>query len=150
MPRDWSDSTLADRVSYLLEALAVGQNELGRRAGLEPGPMSRLANKALKVGGAPESLGAIATAAGCSFAWLALGEGQPFDQLVTADESVIHAGLCRALEVASATMNPRTLAYARAVGSWWEVDPGFRFWIGLLEDFDAKHRGVDLPPSTVR
>lgn len=74
--RDWSTSSLGERIRHLCLLRGVGQNDLAKRAGIKSGPMSRLATKRARAGG---SVARIADAAPCSIWWLAIGRGQPDD-----------------------------------------------------------------------
>lgn len=81
--RDWENTSLGERVRYLAERERISLNELGRRAGLKSGAMSRLANDAGPVARTSGTLSALADAANVPLEWLSLGRGQPTKALLT-------------------------------------------------------------------
>ena len=63
-------------------ALPAGRlkvNDFGDLTGVKGGPISRLSNPEFKKTARPETFKKIADAAGVSYVWLSLGEGQPGD-----------------------------------------------------------------------
>jgi transcriptional regulator with XRE-family HTH domain len=82
--RDWSQSTLAERIAFMCEETGLSQNKLGAPAGIAGGVMSRLANKQKHSAGRPETLRKLADAHAYRFEWLADGRGQPRGETITA------------------------------------------------------------------
>lgn len=69
-------STLPERVQMILNMTGWSGRELARRSGLATSHVSLIRKRASgRV--APETLSAIAKATGCSYQWLATGEGEP-------------------------------------------------------------------------
>ena len=81
MARDWTKSTLGERIEFLWNLRGVTQNELGKRAGLKSGSISRLANKTAPVAGSLDSVRQLADAWDVPLEWLAYGRRSPFDVL---------------------------------------------------------------------
>lgn len=72
--KDWRRSTLKERIDHLRELRDITQNELGERAGIRSGPMSKLITRPRP---SAEKLAALAAAWDVSLDWLARGVGQP-------------------------------------------------------------------------
>ncbi|KYG11244.1 hypothetical protein BE21_08235 [Sorangium cellulosum] len=77
MTRDWTRTTLGDRVQYLAEREGVSLNKLGARAGLGSGAVSRLSRDHGPLNRSPETLDKLARACGVSVEWLTYGRGDP-------------------------------------------------------------------------
>jgi transcriptional regulator with XRE-family HTH domain len=73
--RDWTSSSLGERVAYICELRGWSLNKLGEEAGIASGPMSRLSRRTEVVAASPETLVRIADAAGVSVLWLMFGRG---------------------------------------------------------------------------
>ena len=74
--KDWTQAPLSERVLHLCKLFDVGQNALGAKAGIESGPMSRLAHdKRTTSKRAPETLRKLADAWDVHVEWLAFGRG---------------------------------------------------------------------------
>lgn len=80
---DWGSSSLGDRILHIQRTISereggkVSLNELGRRAGVGVGVMSRLASTTGAVHRSPETLRRVAEALGFSMEWLTYGRGEP-------------------------------------------------------------------------
>lgn len=80
---DWGSSSLADRILHIQRVLSeregrkVSLNELGRRAGVGVGVMSRLSTTTGAVHRSPETLRRVAETLGFSLEWLTYGQGEP-------------------------------------------------------------------------
>jgi transcriptional regulator with XRE-family HTH domain len=72
----WENSTLGQRIVHICALRGISLSELGRRAGMESGPMSRLAHKDETMGGSPEVLVKLADASEVSLEWLICGRGR--------------------------------------------------------------------------
>jgi hypothetical protein len=93
MRKDWRNSTLAERMQFVIELVrpvdaatnVKGVSELVRRiketTGYEvkKGMISKLTKKDARDEGKPSTLRRIAESAPVSYVWLSLGEGQPDD-----------------------------------------------------------------------
>jgi transcriptional regulator with XRE-family HTH domain len=73
--KEWSASSLGERIRHMAELRAVSLNALGRRAGIDSGPMSRLSRRGSTA--ALDTLRKLADAWEFHFEWLAFGRGQP-------------------------------------------------------------------------
>ncbi len=74
--RDWSKTTVGERVEHLCELRGIGQNELGNVAGLKSGHMSKLANnKNIIARTTSATLRKIADAMNVELEWLTFGRG---------------------------------------------------------------------------
>ncbi len=74
--RDWTDSTLAERIAYVLEFRKLSLGQLGKDAALSKATISRLRG-GQREQGEPKSIHKIATATKVDERWLASGVGQP-------------------------------------------------------------------------
>jgi hypothetical protein len=75
--RDWSTSTLGERIHHMCTVRETTLNKLGEKAGIKSGPMSRLGRKTVRVAGAPETLQRLAHAWDFDLDWLVDGRGNP-------------------------------------------------------------------------
>lgn len=73
--RDWTTSTLGERIHHVCELRGWTLNKLGEEAGIASGPMSKLSRHPEVTGATPETLARIADASGVSVLWLMLGRG---------------------------------------------------------------------------
>ena len=73
--RDWSNSSLGERVAYVCELRGWSLNKLGEEAGIASGPMSRLSRRTEVTAGSPDTLKRIADAGVVSVMWLMFGRG---------------------------------------------------------------------------
>lgn len=124
--KDWSRTTLRERILHLAKLVGVkSQNELGRLAGIESGPMSRLARKKV-AGGSLQLLNRLSAATKVSIAWLAYGQGQPGDKGETQDDRYSSRLPLIAWARAHQVSEPVIAAFASE-----EVtgpDPGMEYW----------------------
>ncbi len=74
-PRDWTTSSLGERVEHVCALRGWSLNKLGEEASLASGVVSRLARREATVAGAPDTLARVADAAGVNVLWLMLGRG---------------------------------------------------------------------------
>jgi transcriptional regulator with XRE-family HTH domain len=80
---DWASSSLSDRIQHIQRVISeregkrVSLNELGRRAGVGVGVMSRLGSTTGAVHRSPETLRRVAESLGFSLEWLTYGHGEP-------------------------------------------------------------------------
>ena len=75
MSRDWTTSSLGERIEYICQLRGWSLNKLGDEAGIASGPMSKLSRREETVAASPETLARIADAAAVSVLWLMLGRG---------------------------------------------------------------------------
>lgn len=73
--RDWTGSSLGERIDHICQLRGWSLNKLGEEAGIASGPMSRLSRRTEVVAASPDTLARIADAAGVSVLWLMLGRG---------------------------------------------------------------------------
>ncbi len=73
--RNWTETSLGERVEYICALRGWSLNKLGEAAGLASGVMSRLARRDKNTAGAPDTLMRVADAAHVSVLWLMLGRG---------------------------------------------------------------------------
>jgi len=73
--RNWTETSLGERVEYVCALRGWSLNKLGETAGLASGVMSRLARRDKNTAGAPDTLMRVADAAHVSVLWLMLGRG---------------------------------------------------------------------------
>lgn len=98
--RDWSASTLAERLDHLRETRQAPtedekptQNAFARQLGMEGATYTRLRQRGEgeRFSGEVATLYKIATKTGVSFAWLATGEGQPEGATVAPAAATVYA-----------------------------------------------------------
>lgn len=85
VPRNWTTSSLGERIEHICEIRGIGVNELGRRAGFPSGTMSRLKGKTAQSAGKGATMARIAEAGHVRLEWLSTGQG-PVEESV--DETV--------------------------------------------------------------
>lgn len=149
--RDWSSTSLGERARYLMEREGISQNELGRRAGIKPGPMSRIANdRNLVAKRESATIGALADAYGVRFEWLARGRGQPEQ----ADDEVMfnadpYPNRLEAARIARADGGVPEEAVRAALTevAHHETDPSVLWWLHLIEHYALRLR---VPASQKR
>jgi len=73
--KDWTKTSLGERVEHVCGLRGWSLNKLGEEAGLASGVMSRLARREATVAGAPDTLARVADAGGVNVLWLMLGRG---------------------------------------------------------------------------
>lgn len=73
--KDWTKTSLGERVEHICQLRGWSLNKLGEEAGLASGVMSRLARREATVAGAPDTLAKVADAGGVNVLWLMLGRG---------------------------------------------------------------------------
>ena len=135
--RDWSRTTFGDRVRFMMAMNQVGQNELGARAGIKPGPMSRYANRKERLAPSSQTAAKLAQAWDVSLAWLAHGEGAPKDGDGTADG--VGEGPYPTRREAIALLRarsdvPRGVIDAMLVHRCAASDPGRAYWLDLAAE----------------
>jgi transcriptional regulator with XRE-family HTH domain len=74
-PKDWTTTSLGERVEHVCKLRGWSLNKLGEEAGLASGVMSRLARREATTAGAPDTLARVADAGGVNVLWLMLGRG---------------------------------------------------------------------------
>jgi hypothetical protein len=72
---NWETSSLGERIMHICALRKMNPGELGRRAGVENGPIYRFANRQDRMAGSPESMVKIADAGDVSLEWLICGRG---------------------------------------------------------------------------
>lgn len=101
--RDWSASSLGERMRWAIDRTRTGVNELGESSGTSGGAVSKLLARADRVAGRAETLEKLAQALDVSVSWLAFGLGQPLDENeLTPRERA--AALCREHGVSEAAI----------------------------------------------
>jgi transcriptional regulator with XRE-family HTH domain len=73
--KDWTRTSLGERVEHVCAIRGWSLNRLGEEAGLASGVISRLARREANTAGAPDTLARVADAAGVNVVWLMLGRG---------------------------------------------------------------------------
>jgi hypothetical protein len=80
--KDWTNSSLGERLNWAMGRKHIGTNELGEAAGSTGGAVSKLTKRTEIVAGQAATLFKLAMALDVSPAWLAFGLGQPLDESV--------------------------------------------------------------------
>ncbi|MGK3994996.1 hypothetical protein [Sorangium sp. So ce1024] len=78
--KDWTNSSLGERLTWAMSRKRFGTNELGEAAGITGGGVSKLADRTEVVAGHAATLFKLANALDVSPGWLAFGTGQPLDE----------------------------------------------------------------------
>ena len=73
--RDWTGSSLGERIEHICHLRGWSLNRLGEEAGIASGPMSRLSRRTEVTAATPDTILRIADAAGVSALWLMIGRG---------------------------------------------------------------------------
>ena len=73
--RDWTGSSLGERIEHICNLRGWSLNKLGEEAGIASGPMSRLSRRTEVTAASPDTILRIADAAGVSALWLMIGRG---------------------------------------------------------------------------
>lgn len=148
--KDWSKSSVGERIAYLTELRGVTLNELGRRAvpPIASGPMSRLSRNPLRDGGASNTIRRLADAWEVEFAWLAFGLGD-VEKAVTS-VPVVASGLAHLEEqfpnLAEASRELRgrvsreALTGARSMALASPADLEVGTWVQILVSLDRSLR----------
>jgi hypothetical protein len=144
---DWTETTLAERIRYVRDVvLKVGQNELGKLAGIESGPMSRYATR--NKSATPELLAQMADGWGVSYEWLALGRGQPHD-LRPGGRSP-HPNLEIAIAYHAGRFAPEVVAEVRSMSLKRDNDPPPETWANALRLVQQEHDLERVDPERAR
>lgn len=129
--RDWTGTTLGERVRFMAEHEKVSLNKLGERAGLKSGAMSRLSRDSGEVHRSPETLAKLADAWDYSVEWLTYGRGQPA-QAVPRDER--YPNRSKAAHIAlDGGIDPVAVNEVLAEQLDVERDPSILWWLHRIE-----------------
>jgi transcriptional regulator with XRE-family HTH domain len=126
--RDWTTSTLGERVKHMGELRGVTLNKLGEKAGIKSGPMSRLSRMGVRTGGYPATLQRLAFAWEIDLDWLVDGRGTPEKPRPVKDER--SPNRARAIEIARAGgMAPEVIDRIAREAVDYAQDPPILWWL---------------------
>jgi transcriptional regulator with XRE-family HTH domain len=129
--RDWTGTTLGERVRFLAEREGVSLNKLGKRAGLSSSVISRLSHDSGPLHRSPETLDKLAGAWAVSVEWLIYGRGQPEQAPRPADRYPHRADACRiALD---GGLEPEAVREVLAEQIELDRDPSILWWLHRIE-----------------
>jgi hypothetical protein len=147
--RNWSGSTLAERLDHLRETRQVprpgksaSQNEFAAQLDIEGGTYSRLRERGVGVpyAGEVKTLYKIATALRVSFSWLAIGQGQPDDVAGVSDRTATYGtddawpNRTAAIKIVLAGgMDPTAVAWLLSEAVAATTDQPVLWWIERLQ-----------------
>lgn len=152
--RDWTTSSLGERVLHAASLRGWGINQFGEKSGLTGGPVSRLSRRTERYAGAPETLLRLAIAASVSPQWLAFGLGQPEEPSLPGSPADRYPNRATAAAIArqggvgeAAVQSVVEEAFAL------EADPPVLWWIDRMRLREAEMRSqrgaTETPSSTV-
>lgn len=157
--RDWTESSLAERLNEAMKLRSFTLGELSRRTGMAKGPLSRLVNGE-RVEGSPASLRKIADATQVSYEWLSHGRGQPVAPAPRLDTDALpnnlrelveasHPGTYSEIEVRQAAMYRDLKGRDLPQALWHEYILGLRREAKLVDAELAAATGT-IPKSRAR
>lgn len=148
MRRDWSVSSLGERIRWIAETHYVSLNEVTRRAGMGMGTGSRLARDAGPVKRSAETLRRIADAWNVSLEWLTYGRGQPERMPERATGADLYPNRAEAARIAreDGTVPSEAIEAVLSEVVSYERDPSVLWWIHLIERYALILR--QRPPTT--
>jgi transcriptional regulator with XRE-family HTH domain len=129
--RDWTGTTLGERVRWMAEHEGVSLNKLGERAGLKSGAMSRLSRDSGEVHRSPETLAKLADAWSYSVEWLTYGRGQP-RAAVARDERYPHRAEAARIAL-DGGLEPAAVNEVLDEQLDLERDPSILWWLHRIE-----------------
>jgi transcriptional regulator with XRE-family HTH domain len=129
--RDWTGTTLGERVRFMADNEGVSLNKLGERAGLKSGAMSRLSRDSGEVHRSPETLAKLADAWGYSVEWLTYGRGQP-RAAVARDERYPHRAQAARIAL-DGGIDPVAVNEVLAEQIELDRDPSILWWLHHIE-----------------
>lgn len=139
--KDWTNSSLKERLTWAMGRKHIGTNELGEAAGLTGSAVSKLATRTEAVAGQAATLLKLSTALDVSPAWLAFGLGQPLDESVRPARERA-ADLCREAKVSEEAIQS---VLDEVVAS--ETDLAVLVWVARINAKEAELRSQEPPPA---
>lgn len=146
--RDWTSTTLGERVRWLAEHEGVSLNKLGERAGLRSSVMSRLSRDSGEVHRSPETLDKLAGAWSVSVEWLTYGRGQP-EQTVPRDDRYPHRAEAARIAL-DGGLEQEAVIEVLEEQIELERDPSILWWLHRIESKALRLRDpsrVTAPPA---
>jgi transcriptional regulator with XRE-family HTH domain len=156
---DWAASSLADRIAHIQKVISeregkkVSLNELGRRAGVGIGVMSRLGQTTGAVHRSPETLRRVAERLGFGLEWLTYGRGEPEPQRVEGAPvpQEIYPRRREAARIAlDGGIDPRAVSAVLQREYVIDRDPSILWWLHEIERHALLLQAGHLDPIVVR